>query len=113
MAQMLDDVNAGATVASPIQENAALTSNVVEDGSYLRLQSLTVGYSLPDKWLRKAYITKARIFFTASNLFTVTNYSGSDPEVDTGSKRNPLAVGIDWSAYPKSRAFNFGINLSF
>ena len=113
MAQMLDDVNAGATVASPIQDIAALTSNAVEDGSYLRLQSLTVGYSLPDKWLRKAYITKARIFFTASNLFTVTNYSGSDPEVDTGSKRNPLAIGIDWSAYPKSRAFNFGINLSF
>ena len=105
--------NAGAVTANPISENIALTDKYVEDGSFLRLSSLTVGYSLPDRWLKKAYIKTARIFFTGSNLFCVTKYSGADPEVDTRSKINPLATGVDFSAFPKSRAFNFGINLSF
>jgi len=79
----------------------------------LRLSSLTIGYSLPDAWLKKAYIKTARIFFTGSNLFCATKYTGADPEVDTRSKINPLATNVDFSAFPKSRAFNFGINLSF
>ena len=105
--------NAGATTANPISDNIALTDKYVEDGSFLRLSTLTVGYSLPDVWLKKAYIKTARIFFTASNVFCATKYSGADPEVDTRSKINPLATGVDFSAFPKSRAFNFGINLSF
>ena len=105
--------NAGASVANPISDNIALTDKYVEDGSFLRLSSLTIGYSLPDVWLKKAYIKTARIFFTGSNLFCATKYTGADPEVDTRSKINPLATGVDFSAFPKSRAFNFGINLSF
>jgi hypothetical protein len=105
--------NAGAKTANPISDNIALTDKYVEDGSFLRLSSLTIGYSLPDAWLKKAYIKTARIFFTGSNLFCATKYSGADPEVDTRSKINPLATGVDFSAFPKSRAFNFGINLSF
>jgi len=105
--------NAGANIANPISDNVALTDKYVEDGSYLRLSSLTIGYSLPDAWLKKAYIKTARIFFTGSNLFCATKYTGADPEVDTRSKINPLATNVDFSAFPKSRAFNFGINLSF
>ena len=105
--------NAGARVANPISDNIALTDKYVEDGSFLRMSSLTVGYSLPETWLKKAHIKTARIFFTGSNLFCATKYSGADPEVDTRSKINPLATGVDFSAFPKSRAFNFGINLSF
>ena len=105
--------NAGATTANPISDNIALTDKYVEDGSFLRLSTLTVGYSLPDVWLKKAYIKTCRIFFTASNVFCATKYSGADPEVDTRSKINPLATGVDFSAFPKSRAFNFGLNLSF
>ena len=105
--------NAGATIANPISDNIALTDKYVEDGSFLRLSSLTIGYSLPDAWLKKAYIKTARIFFTGSNLFCATKYTGADPEVDTRSKINPLATSVDFSAFPKSRAFNFGINLSF
>ena len=105
--------NANATTANPISDNIALTDKYVEDASFVRLSSLTIGYSLPDAWLKKAYIKTARIFFTGSNLFCATNYSGADPEVDTRSKINPLATGVDFSAFPKSRAFNFGINLSF
>ena len=77
------------------------------------MSSLTVGYTLPDKYMKKAYIQKLRVFFTASNIFCVSNYSGLDPEVDTRTKYNPLATNVDFSAFPKSRAFNFGLNLSF
>ena len=113
MTAALAAANANAKTANPISDNIALTDKYVEDGSFLRLSSLTIGYSLPDAWLKKAYIKTARIFFTGSNLFCATKYSGADPEVDTRSKINPLATGVDFSAFPKSRAFNFGINLSF
>lgn len=113
LVNMLSLANEGAKVANPISDNIALTDKFVEDASFLRLSSLTLGYSLPNAWLKKAHIQTARLFFTASNLFCVTNYSGADPEVDTRSKVNPLAVGVDFSAFPKSRAFNFGLNLSF
>ena len=107
MAEALDAVNAGATVANPTVTNTVLTDKFVEDGSYLRLSSLTVGYSLSQKWIKKAHISKCRIFFSASK------YSGADPEVDTRSKLNPLATGMDFAPFPKSRTFNFGLNLSF
>ena len=113
MAAALEANNSGATTANPISDNIALTDKYVEDASFLRLSSLTIGYSLPQNWLKKAHIKTARIFFTGSNLFCVTPYSGADPEVDTRSKINPLCSGVDFSAFPKSRAFNFGINLSF
>jgi hypothetical protein len=96
-----------------MMDKYVVTDYCVEDGSYLRLASLTLGYSLPEKWIKKFYLQKARVFFTASNLFVITNYSGFDPEVDTRSSKNPLCPGVDFSAYPKARAFNFGLNLSF
>ena len=113
MAAAINSHNANAKTANPISDNIALTDKYVEDASYLRMASLTIGYSLPDRWIKKAYIQKLRIFFSGSNLFCVTKYSGADPEVDTRSKINPLATGVDFSAFPKSRSFNFGLNLSF
>ncbi len=113
MSAAIASANSGAVIANPISDNIALTDQYVEDASFLRLSSLTVGYTLPERWMKTAHIKTARIFFTGSNLFCVTPYSGADPEVDTRSKINPLATGVDFSAFPKSRAFNFGINLSF
>ena len=113
MSAALAEANAGAVVANPVCGNFALTDKVVEDGSYLRLNSLTIGYSFPTRWISKAKMTKARIFFQATNVFCATKYSGADPEVDTRSKNNPLAVGVDFSAYPKARGFNIGANVSF
>lgn len=113
LATTIEEYNTNATIYNPVVYQSALSSKEIEDGSFLRFSALTVGYSLPDKWIRKAYITKVRVFFSASNLFCWTNYSGNDPEVNTGAARNPLAVGLDFSAYPKSRAFNLGLNLSF
>ena len=113
LANLVETANAGRTTANPYSTNTVLTDKYVEDGSFLRLTSLNIGYSLPEIWLKKAHIATARVFFSASNLFCITKYSGADPEVDTRSGVNPLAIGVDYSAFPKSRSFNFGINLAF
>lgn len=111
--ELLDGRNENAKTANPISDEFALTNKFVEDASFLRLSSLTVGYTLPQNVLEKAHMTTLRIFFTASNLFCVSPYSGLDPEVDTRSKINPLATNVDFSAFPKNRAFNFGLTVGF
>lgn len=87
-------------------------SNFVEDGSFLRLKNLTLGYTFPRKLTRKAYIQKLRLYATGQNLFCITNYSGYDPEVSTAGS-NPMTPGLDWGAYPKSRAFTLGLEIQF
>lgn len=77
----------------------------VEDGSYLRLKVLQFGYSLPQNLIRKFGLNKLRVFFQAENLFTVTDYTGYDPEIGT---RN----GLDSGTYPQARTFTFGFNIS-
>lgn len=113
LANLIESANAGRTVANPYSTNTVLTDKYVEDGSFLRMTSLNIGYSLSPRWIEKAHMTNCRIFFSATNLFVITKYSGADPEVDTRSGINPLAVGVDYSAFPKSRSFNFGLNISF
>lgn len=79
----------------------------LEDGSYLRLKNLTLGYSLPDKLIRSIGLqdSKLRVYLSGDNIFTVTPYSGIDPEIGNW--------GIDGSTYPVSRSFSVGINLNF
>ena len=113
MALRVDEANEGAMVANPFCTTPVLLDTYVEDASFIRLSSINLGYTLAQKWTKKAHISTCRFFFSASNLFCLSNYSGLDPEVDTRSKNNPLAVGVDFSAFPKSRSFNFGVNLSF
>ncbi len=114
LASQLAEANEGKTVANPYSETTTvLTDKYVEDASFLRLASLNIGYTLANKWTKKAHISTLRIFFSASNLFCATKYSGLDPEVSTRTKISPLAIGVDYGAFPKSRGFNFGINLSF
>lgn len=114
MSNALREANSNATIANPVCGNIALTDKNVEDGSYLRLNTLTIGYSLPQDLLEKTkIINNIRVFFQGTNLFCLTKYSGADPEVDTRSKINPLAIGVDFSAYPKARGFNIGLNINF
>ena len=87
-------------------------SRFVEDGSFLRLKNITLGYSLHHKWIRNIHVSKLRVYATAQNLFCITGYSGYDPEVNSASN-NPMTPGLDWGAYPKSRVFTFGIDLQF
>ena len=114
-AQAIDQANEdkGATHASPIQSHYLVTDRNLEDGSFLRLQNLTLGYTLPEVWLDKAHIEQIRVFVQGTNLFCLTKYTGLDPEVDTRSSKNPLTPGVDFSAYPKSRGINVGLNIQF
>lgn len=87
-------------------------SRFIEDGSFLRLKNITLGYTLPHKWTRKFHASKLRIYATGQNLFCISGYSGYDPKVNSASS-NPMTPGLDWGAYPKSRVFTFGIDLQF
>lgn len=82
----------------------------LEDGSYLRLQNLALGYTLPQKWTRKAYIDKARFYVSVSNLFTISKYGGYNPEVS--NKSNALTPGLDYGTYPLARTIMIGVNLT-
>ena len=111
-AEALDALNAGTTMWSPACQNAIFTDWAVEDGSFLRLQSATIGYTLPEKWTMKIKMQKLRFYVTGTNLFCLTNYSGYDPEVDT-RRSTPLTPGVDFAAYPKSIGFVAGANITF
>lgn len=92
------------------------TSWAIEDGSYLRLQNITLGYTLPSVISRKAMIERFRVFSTVSNLWTWTKYSGYDPEVSSpvrNSTTSGLTPGVDYSSYPKSLSLTFGVNVTF
>lgn len=89
------------------------SSYFVEDGSYLRLAQITLGYTLPKTWLKKAMISNARIYFTANNVATLTGYSGYDPEVKAANDNVVTTPGYDSSAYPRSRSYVVGLNLTF
>lgn len=93
--------------------NIRPSSYYVEDGSYLKLNNLQVGYTIPETILGSLNL---RIYAQASNVFTITDYSGMTPEIGlqnyTGSSRN-LDIGIDRGIYPPSRTFTFGFNLKF
>lgn len=83
----------------------------IEDGSYLRLQNLALGYTLPSKLTEKAFISKLRIYISCQNLFTWTNYSGYNPEVS--NRTSALTPGEDYGTYPLARTFMAGVNLTF
>ena len=87
------------------------SSRVIEDGSYLRLKTCSLGYNVPTKLLSKLHIRDARIYVSGENLWTLTNYSGNDPEVST--RPTVLTPGFDWSPYPRARSLTAGINLKF
>ena len=87
------------------------SSRFIEDGSFVRLDNLSLGYNFS---LPKLYISNARVFVSAQNLFIITGYSGADPEVNSEISRTGVApLGVDYLSYPKARTFSMGINLSF
>ena len=108
----LKSLNSGKTMWSPAIGTAVFSDWAVEDASFLRLQSVTLGYTLPEDLTQKAHIRRARVYVTGTNLFCLTKYSGYDPEVDT-RRATPLTPGVDYSAYPKSIGFVAGLNLTF
>ena len=111
-AATLKAVNAGKTMWNPAIGSAVFSDWAVEDASFLRMQSATIGYTIPEDLLKRVHIRKLRVYVTGTNLFCLTRYSGYDPEVDT-RRATPLTPGVDYSAYPKSIGFVAGFNLTF
>ncbi|MCL2027223.1 MAG: TonB-dependent receptor, partial [Bacteroidales bacterium] len=109
--ERLAEVNANAQVHSARAGRTRLTSWAIEDGSFLRLSTLTLGYSLPKPLIRKIAMENLRFYATGYNVALWTNYSGMDPEVSTRSA--PTTPGLDWSAYPRARTIVFGVNITF
>lgn len=89
------------------------SSYYVEDGSYLRIAQVTLGYSFPKSLLQKVKISNLRLYCTVNNLATITGYSGYDPEVSSGNDNVICTPGYDSSTYPRSRSYVVGLNLTF
>lgn len=106
-------LNANATIWQPLKSAGAFypSSWAIEDGSFLRINNITIGYTLPVKSTGAIRISRLRFYLTANNLAVLTSYSGYDPEVSV--RTSPLTQGLDYSAYPKSRSFIFGVNATF
>ncbi len=98
--------------ASRTTENLVNSTRFVEDGSYIRLKAVTLSYDFKTPGLERIGITRLQPYFTANNLFTLTNYSGFDPEVNQWGG-NAMVQGIDWGSYPQVRSYVVGINITF
>ena len=104
----------GSSTEVPRVTNGATTNKVfsdfyVEDGSFLRLQNVQLGYSLPENITQKVKLDKVRLYVGVTNVFTLTNYMGFDPAASTGA---PIGGGIDYGFYPAARTYTFGLNLT-
>ncbi len=108
----LTALNKDAEIWQPSRGRYLFHSWAVEDGSFLRINNITVGYSLPRQWINKLFIKNLRFYGTINNVYTFTNYTGYDPEVSTRTK-TPLTPGVDYSAYPRSRNYILGLNVTF
>ncbi len=92
-------------------QNARVSNRFVEDGSYLRLKTLQIGYNLPKNWLKRVHFEKLKLYVTAQNMLTFTKYSGLDPEI--GSVGGSFELGIDRGFYPQARVVLGGVSLTF
>src|SRR5208337_2360556 len=98
---------------SDSQNNTVPSTRFLQDASYIRLKNLQIGYTLPKSWSDKWKITKARIYFSGTNLYTWTKYTGFDPEMGTNNNSQNQGVDIvrnvDWGTFPSSISYNVGI----
>src|SRR6185437_3915803 len=94
-------------------DNSLISSRYVENGSYLRIKSLSLAYNLPEQFLNKLRISRLRLYATAENLLTFTKYSGFDPEVSAFGSSSNVAPGVDFGTYPQTRDIIFGVNVTF
>ena len=108
----LAEMNKNTTMWSPYMGKMVLTDWAIENASFLRLNTLSLGYTLPTSLTKKAGINSLRFYVTAYNVFTITDYSGVDPESDC-IRTTSLTPCVDYSGYPRSRSFVVGMNLNF
>ena len=105
------DGTAPALSTSVSNEEIAANSFFIEDGSFLRLKNVQIGYTLPQSLLENVGISQLRFYITGSNLATITDYTGLDPEIQPGNGNNALTLGLDVNNNPLSQIFLFGVNI--
>lgn len=102
-----------ATLTDP-NDNDAISDRYVEDGSYIRLKNISLGYTFPKKWIGKWGIDNLRVYMNIQNLFTLTKYDGYDPEIGAStSDITGYVYGLDNGRYPSPTTYSFGLNLTF
>ena len=109
-------LNANATTFLPYHENPVASTLGIEDGSYLRLNTVTLGYTLPETLVNRVGVSNLRIYGSIYNAFVLTGYSGLDPEVNTNTNQGGAeypTLGLDWGSYPRARSFVLGLNVNF
>jgi TonB-dependent starch-binding outer membrane protein SusC len=112
----LNAANVNANLPSTYLQQGYVSNIGIEDGSYLRLNTLTLGYTFPKQLLNKAKITNLRLYGSIYNAFTLTGYSGLDPDVNANQNINNARYptpGLDWGTYPRARQFVIGLNVTF
>jgi len=112
----LNALNKGAKYWIPLVGSSSTSftpqSWAVEDASFIRINNITLGYTLPVSLVRRMKLTRIRVYGTVNNVAVITGYSGYDPEVNT-RRDTPVTPGVDYSAYPRSRSFIAGLNVTF
>lgn len=98
-------------VTTDATRNTEFSDFFVEDGSFVRLRNLQLGYTIPERYTEKAKISSLRFYVAANNLITLTRYQGFDPDI--GSAGGTLAAGVDYGFYPQARIYMAGVNLKF
>jgi TonB-linked SusC/RagA family outer membrane protein len=100
------------TISDP-NNNTRTSSRYVEDGSYVRLKNVRLSFDLPEKWILKTGMNQAQIYVNATNLLTITKYTGYDPEIGLRNGGNPETAGVDAGVYPVTSMFTGGIKVTF
>lgn len=112
----LKALNANATTFLPYHENPVVSTLGIQDGSFLRLNTVTLGYSLPEGLIQHLKISRLRIYGAIYNALIWTNYPGLDPEVNTNTSQGNAqypTIGLDWGSYPRARSYTIGLNVEF
>lgn len=106
------DASVPRAATNDVNRNNRMSDRFIEDGSYLRLSNISLGYSIPKNYLSKLSVERVRLYMSAQNLFTITGYSGYDPEIGSYNQSS-LMQNIDMGHYPAPRTFTFGLNIGF
>ena len=101
------------TLSDP-NDNDRLSSRYIEDGSYLRIKNISLGYTFPKAWMHKIKFENIRVYCNIQNLYTFTKYSGYDPEVGASTQDSSgYSYGVDNGRYPSPTTYSFGVSLTF
>lgn len=106
------DTNIPRPTTTDVNRNNRMSDRYIEDGSYIRIQNIQIGYTVPPLLTKRARIERLKVYLNAQNLYTFTNYSGYDPEIGAFNQ-SPLLQNVDMGRYPTPRMFTFGLDVEF